>query len=286
MQTNKQKILFPSDFSESSMNAWGTCEAFAKAYDAEIVILYVVEPPTLRFDYEEEPEVMIARKTVNDKVALLNLAQNVQVSSLVKVGKPFKKIIEAALEIDPITIIMGTHGASGFEEFFIGSNASRVIRSASCPIVTVREPMPDGIVNKILLPLDVTKETKEKLSKALELAQKFNATIHVASVANSGDDVAIMTKQLEHVVNYIQNQGISVEKALLETSEDIGNAVLKYAEECEADFICIMTQQEKSIKEYFVGSTAEHIVNRAKIPVVSIRPSNLYISKRLGSIFG
>ncbi len=286
MQPNKQKILFPSDFSEFSMNAWSTCESFARAYDAEIVILYIVEPPTLRFDYEEEPEIMIARKTVNEKIAAMNLSGGLTVSSLVKVGKPFKKIIEAALEIDPIAIIMGTHGSSGFEEFFIGSNASRAIRSASCPIVTVREPQPDGDFKRILLPLDVSKETKEKLAKSLELAHKFNATVHVASVATSSSEVENMSKQLESVATYIQNQGISVEKALIETSEDIGNAVLKYAAECEADFICIMTQQELSLKEYFMGSVAEHVVNHSKIPVVSIRPSNLYVSKRLGSIFG
>lgn len=288
MQTIAQnKILFPSDFSEFSMTSWSTCEAFAKAYNAEVVLLYIVEPPLIRIDYEEEPEVMIARKMVQEKVAELGLDKEVTISTLVKVGKPYKKVIEAALEINPIMIVMGTHGASGFEEFFIGSNASRIIRSATCPVVTVRNAQNDGHFNKILLPLDVTKETKEKVAKAIELAHNFHAKLILVSVLSS--DVSsqkdYLTAQLEGVATYIKNHNIEVETNLIESSEDIAKAVISFAKEVEADFICIMTQQEKSLTEYFVGSVAEAMVNHSHIPVLSIRPSNLYVSKKQGSIF-
>jgi nucleotide-binding universal stress UspA family protein len=287
MQHSTPKILFPSDFSEFSANAWSTCEAFAKAYEADIVLLYVIEPPTLGIGFEEELAMMSSRTFVNEKIAELGWDKNVNITPLIKVGKPFKKIGEAALEVAPIMMVMGTHGASGFEEWFIGSNASKIIRSSTCPVITVRNPQPDGIFKRILVPLDLTKATREKVTKAIELAEKFKGALHLVSVlaSTNKEDEEYLKKQLDGVTTYIQAQGIEVFSELIQSTDYIATAILNYGKEIGADFICIMTQQEKSIQEYFVGSVAEHIVNRSEIPVFSIRPFNLYVAKKQGSIF-
>lgn len=287
MQPAKPKILFPTDFSESSLRAWKTAELFSKAYDAEIVILSVLEPPTFRIDYDEELHFIKLRKYMNDQIAEHGMANAGQITTMVKTGKPYKKIVEAALEIDPILIIMGTHGASGMRELFVGSNASNIIREAPCPVVTVREQIIDNVIDKILLPLDMTKETREKIAKAIELATKFNAEIQLVSVLspNMSAEKAILEKQLENASEYIKNQHIAVTHSMIESEKAPGNAVLEYAKESGADIVCIMTQQEKSLSEYIIGSTAEHFVNNSTLPVLSIRPSNLFVSKRLGSIF-
>ncbi len=287
MQPAKPKILFPSDFSESSLRAWKTAVLFSKAYDAEIVILSVLEAPTFRIDYDEELYVIKLRKYMNDQIVEHGMSNAGQITTMVKTGKPYKKIVEAALEIDPILIIMGTHGASGMRELFVGSNASNVIREAPCPVVTVREHTIEEVIDKILLPLDLTSETREKVAKAIELASKFNAEIQLVSVisSNMASEKTVLEHQLESVAQYIKNQHITVTHTLIESDKAVGNAVLEYAATSGADIVCIMTQQEKSLGEYFVGSTAEHFVNNSVLPVLSIRPSNLFISKRLGSIF-
>ena len=287
MQPAKPKILFPSDFSESSLRAWKTAVLFSKAYDAEIVILSVLEAPTFRIDYDEELYVIKLRKYMNDQIVEHGMSNAGQITTMVKTGKPYKKIVEAALEIDPILIIMGTHGASGMRELFVGSNASNVIREAPCPVVTVREHTIEEVIDKILLPLDLTSETREKVAKAIELASKFNAEIQLVSVisSNMASEKTVLEHQLESVAQYIKNQHITVTHTLIESDKAVGNAVLEYAATSGADVVCIMTQQEKSLGEYFVGSTAEHFVNNSVLPVLSIRPSNLFISKRLGSIF-
>lgn len=287
MQPTKPKILFPTDFSEASLRAWKTAELFSKAYDAEIVILSVLEPPTIRYDYDEELHVIKLRKYINDQIALHGMSNAGQITTMVKTGKPYKKIVEAALEIDPILIIMGTHGATGMREIFIGSNASNIIREAPCPVVTVREHTIDEVIDKILLPLDMTRETREKIAKAIELATKFNAEIQLVSVISPSmtSEKAILEKQLETAAQYISNQHVHVTHTLIESDKSAGHAVLDYAATSGADIVCIMTQQEKSLGEYFIGSNAEHFVNNSVLPVLSIRPSNLFVSKRLGSIF-
>lgn len=288
MQQAQSKILFPCDFSESSLNAWGTVNAFAKMYGAEVILLYIVEPPTIPLDYEKEIDVLRARKFVSDKIQELGMATEVLVTSLVKLGKPYKKILEAALEVNPIYIVMGTHGAEGVQELFIGSNSSRVIRDASCPVITVRFTQKDAVFNRILLPLDLSKETKEKVAKSIEIATKFNASLNLVSVVSSNDNEerAQLRTQLEAVEAFAKNHNLNVESELIENSAEIGKAVIEYAKGKDIDLICIMTQQEKSLKEYFLGSTAEHFVNHSPFPVLSIRPSNLYVSKRMNSIFG
>lgn len=287
MQPAKPKILFPTDFSESSLRAWKTAELFSKAYDAEIVILSVLEAPTFRIDYDEEFHVIKLRKYMNDQIAEHGMSNEGRITTMVKTGKPFKKIVEAALEIDPILIIMGTHGASGMRELFVGSNASNIIREAPCPVVTVRENILDEKIDKILLPLDMTKETREKVAKAIELATRFNAEIQLVSVigANMVTKKETLEKQLDNVAQYIKNQYIGVTYSMIESEKSVGPAVLEYAATSGADIVCIMTQQEKALSEYFVGSTAEHFVNNSVLPVLSIRPSNLFVAKRLGSIF-
>ncbi|MFN0201089.1 MAG: universal stress protein [Bacteroidia bacterium] len=288
-QASQNKILVPSDFSDFFAQTWATALSFAKAYHAEIVLLNVVEPPRIRIDFEEEVAVKDARKMAADYVQTHKLDEEVSISTLVKVGKPYKKIIEAALEIDPLMIVMGTSGADGLEEFFIGSNASRVIRSAPCPVVTIRYAQKDYVFNKVLLPLDLTKETTEKIAKAAELADKFKASIHLVSVQppNEGEGRERLEKQMQNAQNYLKAHGVEHVTAEIITSEDeIGPAIVHYARQIEVDLICIMTQQEKRLREYFLGTQAEHFVNHSPFPVLSIRPQNLYVALRAGSIFG
>lgn len=288
MQTVKKTILIPSDFSEAALQTWATALSFSKAYDADIVILYVVEPPVIALDFEEEPAVMVARKMVADHIQKNGWDKEANITVLVKVGKPYKKILEAALEINPEMIVMGTNGASGLEEFFVGSNASRIIRSAPCPVVTVRSAQKDYIFERILLPLDLTKETKEKISKGIEVAKHFNASLHLVSVlsTSSNEVKETLEKQLQAAKDFIENHGVSSTAELITSNEEIGAAVVEYAEKMETDLICIMTQQEKKLKEYFIGTQAEHFVNHSPFPVLSIRPMNLYVAKKAGSIFG
>jgi len=288
MQTIKKTILVPSDFSEAALQTWSTALAFSKAYHADIVLLYVVEPPAIALDFDEEPAVMIARKMMSEKIQTNGWDKEVNITSMVKVGKPYKKILEAALEIDPVMIVMGTNGASGLEEFFVGSNASRIIRSAPCPVVTVRKPQKDYVFERILLPLDLTKETKEKISKGIEVAKNFHASLHLVSIlsTSSAEIKDVLEKQLQAAKDFIENHGVTTTAELISSDEEIGDAVVEYAEKMETDLICIMTQQEKKIKEYFIGTQAEHFVNHSPFPVLSIRPMNLYVAKRAGSIFG
>lgn len=289
MQPMKQHILFPCDFSSFATKAWTTVENVAYAYNAEVVLLYVVEPHTV--DFIEEEETLAARKYVNEQLEKWDNIRNIPMQVVIKVGKVYKKVSETALELDPVMIIMGTHGASGFEEYFIGSNASKTIRTSPCPVITVKDGTNADGINKVLLPLDFTLDAQIKLHKTIEVVKKLNATLYLITVENPNNDAKMegaLKHQLDNFAKYAESAGVlQVESVLLVQNEkSVQENIIEYAQEMNIDLICIMPEKVSYLKMYLLGADEEHFVNHSPIPVLTFPPANQYVAKKAGSIFG
>ena len=144
MKTYK-RILFATDFSESSEPAAEHALAIAGLSGAHLHVLHVIG------ELDEHQRVMIPAEAfqtlqkevevqaVRDLNAFCTLApQGVETSSHVVIGNPFKKILETAKEVDADLIVMGTHGRTGIEHVIVGSTAERVVRRSEVPVLTVR----------------------------------------------------------------------------------------------------------------------------------------------------
>lgn len=149
MEMKINKILVPIDFSDYSKSALRYAVNFSKLFNAEIILIYVVEPVIYPPDFSMGQIAIPAVTTEFDERArdeLNKLAKNeipsaVKVSTLIKSGKPFIEIIDAAAEEDVDLIIIATHGHSGVEQILFGSTAEKVVRKAPCPVLTLREPV-------------------------------------------------------------------------------------------------------------------------------------------------
>jgi nucleotide-binding universal stress UspA family protein len=144
-----KKILVPIDFSEYSLQALKYVADFAKVFDSEVLLIYVVEPiiyppdlsigqialPTLNYQVDEKA------KEELDRVAKEELDPNTTVQTIVKLGKPYLEILEVAKVEDVDLIIISTHGHTGVEQILFGSTADKVVRKAPCPVLTLREPI-------------------------------------------------------------------------------------------------------------------------------------------------
>ena len=142
-----RRILFASDFSKSSTRAFATAIALAKAAHADMTILHVLVPFTPLV-----PEQYIggttldklnadARRWAQEQVAKLTAKAKkggVRASGLTTTGDPAEQIVRTARAKRVELIVLGTHGRTGLNRFFVGSVAQRVIASAQCPVVTVR----------------------------------------------------------------------------------------------------------------------------------------------------
>jgi universal stress protein A len=142
-----RRIISPTDFSECAEEAWGLAQRVAQVLRSEIVLVHVfVEPPV----YGEVPSVTAAWTVVSEAEAwVLNELERwageakkrgITVRPVMLRGSPSTKIVELASEEHADVVIMGTHGRGGLSRALLGSVADRVIRTAPCPVLTVRKP--------------------------------------------------------------------------------------------------------------------------------------------------
>ncbi|OQA69035.1 MAG: stress protein UspA [Ignavibacteriales bacterium UTCHB2] len=147
MESTIKKVLVPIDFSDYSKSALKYAINFSKFFNAEIILIYVVEPVIYPLDFSMGQIAMPSFSTEWDQRAkeeLDKLAKkeiNSSVKTIIKTGKPFLEIIETAKEENIDLIIIATHGHTGVEHIIFGSTAEKVVRKAPCPVLTLREPI-------------------------------------------------------------------------------------------------------------------------------------------------
>ncbi|MBI2268897.1 MAG: universal stress protein [Bacteroidetes bacterium] len=279
----KKKILVPVDFSDQSLIALGQSYNLARKYKAEITLLYVIEDHGLvskLFSKEQDDSL---KKQVEENLSKLaadvEKKQGLNVTTMVARGSVYDKVAEVADMISALFIIMGTNGATNIKRKFIGSNALRVVREANVPVITIRgQHHRDGCKN-IVLPLDLTKETREKVSFAIELGKLGDGSaIRIVSVLFTTDEFVVnrLTRQLQQVKQFIEKEGLVCSAEIIKgvkKEETLAQSIINYAHKVEGDLIMIMTQQEQDFTYRFVGSSAQEIINTSDIPVISIIPS-------------
>lgn len=282
--TSKDIILVPIGFTNQSIIALQQAVVVAKHTDSELFLLSVVEMPTaiqkIFSDYEEKQKQFKEKLREN----LLDLSSKYcdgvkNVKCMVTSGKIYEEIIDVADSINANLIVMGTDGTpKEIKKKFIGSNANKVVRSAPCPVITIKGKSVSTSCEVIALPLDLNKETREKVTYAIQYARLFNSSIKVFSVSYDNDDDSIKNKlnrNLSQVNDFISSKGISCSIDLLEisTSASFSGSIVKYTEDINADLIMIMTKGEDNLDLNFLGSNARKLINKSDIPVMSIRPS-------------
>ncbi len=148
METIK-KILVPIDFSDYSKKALQYTVKFAKSFNSELHLIYVIEPMIYPADLSmgqmvippSEVNMDEKAKTELEELAKTEIGDSLRYNIIVKTGKPFQEIIETAAEVDADLIIIATHGHTGVEHLLFGSTAEKVVRKAPCPVLTLREPI-------------------------------------------------------------------------------------------------------------------------------------------------
>lgn len=267
MSGTTNKILVPTDFTKVADNAMSHAMRLAKHTGAEVYLLHVVAN-------QDETEVT-RRKLELEQQRAQAMESDVRVHKLVRVGSIYDDIGDAAAEIDANLIVMGTHGMRGMQ-FITGSRALRVITSSNVPFVVVQErPIKEGGYDSIVVPLDLHKETRQKLTVVAEMARTFNSKVHLI-VPKEEDE--FLHKQLQNHIKfanqYLDERGIKHDAVIAsEDSGDFVKAVIKHAVSVDADLIAIMNLAQGNIFGVLgVPYEQEVITNEAQIPVMCMNP--------------
>jgi nucleotide-binding universal stress UspA family protein len=284
----KRMILVPVDFSETSDRALRQAHAMAKALEKDLFLVHVIEDTGGWFGLFSKEQQQSAQETLTQRMEELVVRAEKFSGRKVRYeilrGKPYLRILEKAEELGPAYIIMGIRGqiSDNAENHYVGNHASKVARAAPCPVITVSSKITCHNLRTILLPLDLTRETRQKVTNAIELAKKFGARIKVMCALWSVNDKMVVNQLktiMNQVLNFIQEEDIECTGEIIESSKGAKSAVpiiLKYAEEQgDIDMILIMTQQELGVLDFFISSNALEMLKKSPYPVMSIQPKNL-----------
>ncbi len=276
-----KKILIPFDFSETAELSLEHAVFMAKLLKAEIVLLHIVETLTLpsaighAFTGFEKKVESASNDKLKELAHQLHVDNGVTVSIITEVGSIHKKIAQTAKQAHIDLIMMGTHGSSG-SSYIIGRNTTRVVQESPCPVISVQAHAKKMGFTKIVLPIDDTNESRQKVPFALEIARQYNSHIIVTGIMQSGnEDYQRKFKiKIEQVEDFLTEHGIACESKYIQ-GDDRAKMTLKVIEENDADLVIIMTEQDTSFTGLLMGNYASKVINNSKVPVMTVRPAEI-----------
>lgn len=286
---NLKHILVPVDFSEPSLSALDTGIAMAKRHGATLTVFHVLHE---LIPYYGSIDILpINAATVNIlqedsdirlKEITEDLAQKHHINIQTKTAQGFvvSEICSAAEELAVDIIVMGTHGSSGFREFFVGTNAYEVVKHAPCPVLTVPPGQWESF-SKILFPIRNTAGALEKFDLLRKIIRQNKAVLFILGLPEG--DVQVSSTWIEEKVLRLEKMLVDDEilcvTKTLPPNERTAQEVLQTAEQEKMDLIAITATIDHDIRDFFVGPYAQQIVNHAKVPVLSIRPTQKIVTK-------
>ena len=264
------KIVVGIDFSECSLNALAHAVSLAEKSNLEIVMLWVNKfSEECVLNHNCELLVSGAKTLFLELIEKYRPVLGDRISYVIREGRVYESINELCEEIKPLLVVIGTHGISGFSEKWLGSNAYRMSLMLETPVIIIRNVVDvNKSLTKILLPIDSTVETRQKLPLTAKLAQYFDATVYVLAVhVSTLDDVAAKVKSyINQVAEYLEDKGVKYETDEI-YSRDLVKDIIDYAEKIDANLLSIMDEQEDNLK-VFEGFYTLQLVTKSKCPVL------------------
>ena len=255
-------ILVPTDFTPVADCAFEHAIGLAKLMEAEIALLHVVA---------KEKDKESATRKIDDMIAGASGLDGVSVQNMVSVGNIFDDIGGIAGAIQARLIIMGTHGAKGLQKI-TGSYALKVITNSEVPFVVVQKRGFREGYKKIVMPLDLTKESVQQLKLAVELGKYFRSAVHIFAAQNP--DSHLRNKIKNNVIfakKYLDKEGIAYGVKVAEGKKAFNKEVVEYSLSIDADMISIVNLQGSGLQLF--GGFEQHIIaNNSEIPALILNP--------------
>ena len=271
-------LLVPIDFSNDSIHALEFAIMIANRLGFNIRLIHVKRKNAdfnASFSISDFDEVIKSGIADNfEKLIGLYDSQLLgQFDYRIREGRIYGEICNQAKYGDSELIVMGTHGVSGFEERWVGSNAFRVVSNAACPVITVRHDFPHRPVSRIVLPIDTSNETRQKIPFVAELALIFNAEVHVIDIRENNKAATLKTlaEYSTQVLAYLKRKKIKCVRDSLK-GKSLADITIEYSLMCDADLVSIMIEQNEKSHSLWLGAYAQKMVNHSPIPVISFRP--------------
>lgn len=199
-----------------------------------------------------------------------------KLTTKVRKGRVYQELANHAKQADCCLMIIGTHGSSGFEEYWVGTNAFRIVSSISTPVITVKYSydIKRGY-RKILLPVIHTAQTTQKIEFAADLARTTGADINILAINSSGlkSVQRLVDSNVAKAEKYFDEIGVNYVVDSMNT-KNMASDIIEHARIVDADLIAIMTDIQDQANSILLGPFAQQLVSHSPVPVLSMHPKD------------
>jgi len=265
MQTTEYNILLPINFSVSTEKLVESILSFKSEINYKIFALVVVQNKN-----EEE--------AAYNKLGSLLKEKGLEATCIVKCGEIASETLAYATEINASMILINKVGIENKTQN-IGELTKEIVKNSVIPVLVLKNDLHFSEISSILLPLDINKENKKKISNALFYAKFFhNSLIRIVSVVFDTSDYEMNRQvfQLQHIVHFIEKNGFECTGEIMRCSSEyddsLGKIVCDYAEKSEAELVLLMTDHEENKNKFGLNTESEYMLSKLSNNIISITP--------------
>lgn len=276
------KVLVPYDFSEPSNYALNFAKSLGSNYPQfELNLLHVIETPVATGmstmgggldtipDFENQVfflELIERRKKQFAELEKQHKDAGYAFHTKIVLGNVFKGISESVAEQHPDLIIMGSKGTNGLEEILVGSNTEKVVRTANCPVITIKDETDITKMKKVVFASDFRDTDNEVAFRFKRIQELFNAEFYFV-IVNTPGNFETTREAIARIKAYVQKHKFQNVKAEIYNSLSEESGILEFADDINADLIAMTTHGRTGLIHLITGSIAEDVVNHSKRPV-------------------
>lgn len=272
-------IVVAIDFSKGSIHALEYAIELANLTHANINLVwvdnvssnetaYVHESKELRTEAKGNFDELLAR--YKDKLV------NGKLTARIRKGRVYQELANYVKQTECCMLIVGTHGSSGFEEYWIGTNAFRIVSSLSIPVITVKYSydIKRGY-RKILLPVIHTAQTLQKFVFTADLARATGADVNILALNTSGlkSVQRLVDSNVAKAEKYLDDKGVNYMVDQI-NSKNLAGDIIEHAHRVDADLIAIMSDVQDQANSILLGPFAQQLVSHSPVPVLSMHPKD------------
>lgn len=280
---SSKKILLPYDFSKNADKALSNAAFMAAFLKSDLYLLHVIGKsdtldiilPILKIKNKKDLIKVLSHQL---EIVSIKIKKDfgIKVRTIVSSGNITSEIVNVANEQNIDLIIMGTQGSGSNNDFFLGSNAYRLITKSEIPVMTIKEKSSKKGYKNILLPIDLSDHSRQKVNYAISLAKAFKSKVSILGLYNENErndkfKLDIVTKQIEKLCS---ESKISFDCFIDKTAHRVSKTI-SFAKKHKVDLIITMTDQKSDSQFGILNNYNHQLVHISNIPVISIPPVQL-----------
>jgi len=275
MENNERnKILIPVDFTDSSLNAVRHGAKLADHLNYEVSLLHVINKETKSELKKSQKDINVLEEKLKNIAIDIRKVCKATVDSTCAEGSIYYTINEVADQIKASVIVLATHGKTGIQ-YLTGSRILKVITNASIPVIVVQKRSFEEGYRNIIFPLNNFTETKQKLRWSIRIAKTFGSKLHLYEIPEH-EQLPDTKEKIDHIKSELTLNSIPFIEIKAEKRQYFADQLLEYSVACRADLIMIMTNPDDITPSFLLGPWDERIIyNTAQIPVMCINPRDI-----------